>query len=164
MLDLIAAGDRLLVLSPSAITVLEKTGGRWQPRIVVSIPAPPVRDPRGRLVASEDGLIAYLPGLTCRAQKAALTEFHCDDAAASFPMAGVDVRWTSGRNTLEANGWPPFFDAVRLGDTSFVTAADGRAMFFDSDHRPAGQADNWTASDMAAIDSACAPALLASGT
>ena len=157
ILDVLMTEERMYVLAPSEITVLQNAAGRWQPVSSAPVAAPPVRDPRGRLHPVENGIEAYLPGLTCRAGSGVPLEIRCDESPASFTLAGVEVHWTTGRNTLETDGWPPFFHVARLGDMFFLTAADGRALYFDSDHRPAGAAGAWAASDVAALDSACAP-------
>ena len=157
VLDLVRADDRMYVLTQSQITALANADGRWQPVAAASVPAPPVRDPRGRLLLEDGQLTALLPGLTCRASAEQPLAPRCEDAAASFPLAGVDVRWTPGRNTLEANGWPAFFHAARIRDTFLVTAADGRALLFDEKRSAAGTLAPWNASDLAAVDAPCAP-------
>jgi hypothetical protein len=157
ILDLVRAEDRLYVLTPSQITAHAQSDGRWQLVAASPFAAPPLRDPRGRLLLVEGVLRAWLPGLSCRLPVGPSLALTCDETAAAFPLSGIDVKWISGRNMLESGDWPPFFNVLRLRDLFVVTAADGRALLFDSERRPAGAIPSWAASDMAVIDSPCAP-------
>lgn len=157
ILDVLELGGKMYVLSPAELTELTNNGGRWQISGSAPVSAPPVRDPRGRLITGDDQLAAFLPGRTCRASLSPTLAIQCEDASAPFLLVGTSVRWTPSRNTLEAEGWPPLFSVSEAADHFLVTSADGRSLLFDRNRRLSGPADGWEASDHAVIDSACAP-------
>lgn len=126
ILDVSEQGDKMFVLSIGRIMVLNSGGkdpaGR---RDVAEIAAPPVRDPRGRLIVTEDvagaGLQVFLPGATCRGPAQPL-QLSCDASTGEFLQEGVLVHFNPGRNTLSP--------AVR---DDAVTMCPGKVLVADGD-------------------------------
>jgi hypothetical protein len=117
ILDVSEQGDKMFVLSTGEIAVAYP-GGK---RDVAAIAAPPVRDPRGRLVIGDTGLQAFLPGATCRGPAQPL-QLSCDASAGEFLHEGVPVHFNPGRNTLSP--------AVR---DDAVTMCPGKMLVADGD-------------------------------
>jgi hypothetical protein len=80
---------------------------------------------------------------------------HCEPGDASFPIAGEKARFTAGRNTIEAAGFPPSFSLARTMDGLFVAAEpDGRARLYDGSKRLGRAVDGW-GSDLVSPESGC---------
>jgi hypothetical protein len=97
ILDVSEQGNRIFVLHTDKVAVWERDTGRLVETAEIS--APPVRDPRGRLVIADNALEAYLPGATCRGSLQPLT-LSCDNSTGDFPDEGTMVHFTPGRNTI----------------------------------------------------------------
>ena len=95
ILDLAITGDRMLILTPDRILRRDKERIEATP-----IPAPPVRDPRGRMEASAETVNIFVPGVTCRGTQQPF-KIVCEPLSAEFMLDGAAVRFTPGRNTLE---------------------------------------------------------------
>ncbi len=153
ILDVAQMDGKLLVLDTTKLTIYVSDSGKWKPQATFPIEGPQPRDPRGRLEATAASITVYLPNQTCTASSA-LT---CEATAATFAWDGEQARFTAGRNTLEANGWPPFYSLAHP-DRYFVLAeADGAVRIYDAERRPIGRAEGW-GSDLA---TACGNKILA---
>jgi hypothetical protein len=181
ILDLAAlppAGEsapRMLVLDRERVSVLTKQESGWA--VAASAPltrsAPWPRDPRGRLVARQDGQFeAYTPGTRCqgRTSPALTLECHASDDLWPLRAAGaleMSAHFVPGRNyfdgKLTLNGEvlqePNFFSAAAVPDAAgtFLALAglDGQTRIFGRKPEPLSTTDDW-GSDLAAVESGCA--------
>jgi hypothetical protein len=144
ILDVIAMGDRMLVLDEKSVTRYERRQGVWTMAEAAPIPMEPVRDPRGHLELSGDTIVAEVPGLTCRGSL----------MAPLSPECAAGGRLAAGRNTLEESGWPPHFSHATLGEDEILSEMDGRIHVYDRSHRSLGVFMGWS-SDFAVIRSDC---------
>lgn len=145
MLDVAVDGDRMFVLEPAALVSYSRRAGRWErleARTLES--AAVVRDPRGRLEVTGGSPSVFLPGQEER-----------------FTLSGSSVKFSTGRNTLEAEGWPPFFSYARVDDLHLFAETDGRLHAYDPDRRTVGVFEAW-GSDIVATGSACGAVLASS--
>jgi hypothetical protein len=145
MLDVAVDGDRMWVLEPASLISYSRRAGAWERSETRALEsAPLVRDPRGRLEVVAGAANVFLPG----------QEQH-------FPLSSMPVKFSAARNTLETEGWPPFFSYARVDDLQLFAETDGRLHAYDGDKRPVGVFDTW-GSDVVATGSACGPALASS--
>ena len=122
ILDVIVAGDQMLVLDTAGIARYEQRDSKWQKAEAVALDIPPVRDPRGRLTVNENSVIAEAAGLTCRGTWKPAVAIECQPGG----------RFTAGRNTIEEAGWQPYFTHAEIGGDHVVAAADGRTYVYDA--------------------------------
>ncbi len=148
ILDVLVAGNQMLVLDTVGIARYEQRDSKWQKAEAVALDIPPVRDPRGRLTVSDDSLIAETAGLTCRGVWKPAVAMECQ----------TDARFTAGRNTIEEAGWQPYFTHAEIGGEHVVVAADGHTYVYDAAHKQLSVSDAW--SDFAVVTSSCANAKL----
>jgi hypothetical protein len=95
LLDFIQEGDRIVLLSPTDVAVIETNK-----RSDIALDIPRIRDPRGRLETTGNALTAYFPGVTCRGTLQPL-HLDCDNTSADFLWNGDKVHFTPARNTIE---------------------------------------------------------------
>jgi hypothetical protein len=152
MLDVLVAGDAMLVLEPADIVAYTRRSSGWER--VDSRPlggATAVRDPRGQLQEAGESFTAFLPGLVCRGAWKPALDVHCDSG-------GTDLRFTPARNTLQVEGWPPVFSFAQIEEHSrplyLMAELDGRTHLYDGATRPVGEFDTW-GDDFVAIDNGC---------
>ena len=177
ILDLAIAGDAMLVLAPTRITLLARHEDRWEPRQSARLkpPGPWPRDLRGRLRLSAPRFDAFLPGLAC--QGATEPELSLDCRAGDQPWmlasgsrAPLVANFAPGRNYFDgrvvtqagaAHSAPPFFSAVAVEDRAstywLLALADGHAELFDGSFNPLAPMPSW-GSDLAGIDGRCGAA------
>jgi hypothetical protein len=158
ILDVAVFQDRLFILEPQRLSVYGRQGVEWQMANSKELDAAPtVRDLRGRLEVSDESITAIYPGRVCRG--AAVPDIRCEAGDASFAIAGEKARFTGGRNTIEAAGFPPLFSIARIADTSgalFLAAgADGRTRLYDGSKRAVDAINGW-GSDVVSPASGCA--------
>jgi hypothetical protein len=65
-------------------------------------------------------------------------------------------RFTAGRNTIEEQGWPPYFAHAEIGGDDVIAALDGKTYVYDAAGKPVGGPTSWE--DFALIASSCAGA------
>jgi hypothetical protein len=166
ILDVAFPAGRMLVLSPSKLTLFEwaagvPEGGPWQPR--QSLPLSPVRpwprDLRGHLRVRGAAFQAFLPGMICNGAagpaegRAALT-MDCRESEEPWVVESggralllgaftADRNYFSGRVVAQngtAKSIAPFFSAAAVeerGQTVWLLAlTDGRAQLFDGGLNP----------------------------
>jgi hypothetical protein len=142
ILDAVLMDERLLILDPAKLTLYEKREGSWFETGTARIEAPPVRDPRGRLIVEGATATVYLPGATCHGQIEPVPEFTCTDQTENFNLDGEPVRFVAGRNTLESGAWVGFYSMARLeagNQTRFLLAeSDERTRLYDANRQPLG--------------------------
>jgi hypothetical protein len=146
ILDVIVAGDQMLVLDTANIALYEQRDSKWQKAEAVALDIPPVRDPRGRLTVNENSLMAEAAGLTCRGTWKPTVAIECQPGG----------RFTAGRNTIEEAGWQPYFTHAEIGGDHVVAAADGRTYVYDAARKQISASDVWN--DFAVIASSCTTA------
>jgi hypothetical protein len=144
ILDVVMAGDQMLVLDTGGITRYEQHDSKWQKGEAAALEIPPVRDPRGRLAVNDTSVLAEVSGMTCKGAWRPALAIEC--------QAGG--RFTTGRNTIEEAGWQPYFTHAEIGGDHLVAAADGRTYVYDAGRKQLGVSDTW--SDFAVVPSSCA--------
>lgn len=171
VLDVAAAGGRILVLTPSAITLQGAPGGSQTAAVTPSRPWP--RDLRGHLRISGDRLQAFLPGLVCNGSVEPRLSVDCrpgeepwvlESGSRAILLANFtpDRNYFDGRvvmQTGEHRSVAPFYTAAALeegGATMWLMAlVDGRAQLLDSALQPVSTVASW-GSDIVGIDAGCA--------
>src|SRR5439155_9861437 len=115
ILDVALAGDRLIVLDPTALTLYERVGTRWVRRRSQPIASSRVwpRDVRGRLRVSGGFVEAFLPGVVCRATLEGFTS-SCADERQPWPLAIHNAGIASGRNYFTTPEGLAFFGFAAL--------------------------------------------------
>jgi hypothetical protein len=115
VLDVATAGDRLLVLTPSALVAHEETDGEW--RAVASRPVSTLRawprDVRGRLRVSGGRVEAFLPGVLC-AGRVADAAWSCSEGGQAWPLDVDGASLAPGRNYFTVAVGPPFFGIANV--------------------------------------------------
>jgi hypothetical protein len=153
MLDVALPEGNLLVLERARVVEYARPSGSWEMIASQDLPQANSRDPRGRMEISGDDMTIHLPGKSCRGTWRSALDLRCDAGDSAFAISDLTVRFTEGRNTLEATGWPTFFSYAKAG-WLLVAETDGRTHLYDAQRQPAGIIDSW-GSDFTAIDGAC---------
>ena len=174
ILDLVIAGDAMLVLAPSGIMLLGRRDDHWEQRQTARLvaPAPWPRDLRGRIHLTAPRFQALLPGFAC--QGAIEPELSVDCRPGDQPWvlesgsrALLVANFARGRNYFDghvvtqsgvARSTPPFFSAAAVEDRSasywLLALADGRAEMFDVNFNAVSPMPAW-GSDIVGIDARC---------
>jgi hypothetical protein len=137
-------GNAMLVLDTTGITLYEMRDSKWQKAAAAAFDVPPVRDPRGHLIVMENSVVAEVPGAACKGAWKPMLTIECQPGS----------RFTTGRNTIEEAGWPPYFTHAEIGGEHVIAAADGRTYIYDAGRKRLSASDLW--GDFAAISPACA--------
>ena len=168
ILDVAFAGDALLVLSPSKLTL----NARGESQSAPLTPAKPwPRDLRGHLRVAGDTLQAFLPGMVCAGS--AKPSFHLDCRNSDEPWVleagsrAILLANFGGRNFFDGRvvtqagarkNIAPFYSAAALeeqGRTVWVAAlTDGRAQILDAALDAQSSFAAW-GSDLAGVDTRC---------
>ncbi|MGC4053196.1 MAG: hypothetical protein QM757_28160 [Paludibaculum sp.] len=147
ILDALAIQDRLLILDTEKVTVYTRRSGIWEPASTRELDLPAVRDPRGHLLVDPEGLRVLAPGVSCRGSWQPSLDLNCDNQPSEFEAGPVAAHFTPARNSLEAEGWPPFYSYARLGTTArplhLLSGLDGRVHLYNQDQRPLAVIDDW---------------------
>jgi len=174
ILDVAITGDTMLVLAPSGITLLARSGDRWEQRQTARLapPGPWPRDLRGRLRLNAPHLQAYLPGFTCQGAIAPELTLDCRTGdqpwmlesgsrtllAANFAPARNYFDGRVVTQTGAAHSTPPFYSAAAIEDRAstywLLALADGHAELFDANFNALAAMPSW-GSDLAGIDGKC---------
>ena len=144
ILDVIVAGDQMLVLDTVGIVRYAQSDSKWQKAEAVAMDIAPVRDPRGRLTVNENSLMVEVAGLTCRGTWKPSLAIECQPGG----------RFVAGRNTIEEAGWQPYFTHAEIGGDHVVGASDGRTYVYDTARKQLSVSDAW--SDFAVVANSCA--------
>ena len=134
LLDVQTIDEWTLVLDTRAVTVYGTGAPSEQPVGVT----PPLRDPRGRLEVHEDELTVSLSGRTCAGSWRPRLSLTCAEGK-------EPARFSAGRNTLEAAGWPEHYSLARAGAFYLLTLADGKVHIYDAQHKAVATFDGWGA-------------------
>jgi hypothetical protein len=140
ILDVLTVGEKTFVLEPSSLAVYPH-GRAGEPLERRPVELPPSRDPRGRLEASGDNVVVFVPGQDRR-----------------FFLSGESVSFSAADNTLQAAGWPAFFSYARAESLHLLAETDGRVHIYDAEKRPLGTIEQW-GSDLVSGDGACGEVL-----
>ncbi len=138
ILDLLEIGDRLLVLTSSAVHRYDRaeSGWRWTASQPIAWQSPPPRDARGRLSLAGDNLDAYLPGMTCRVTIEPL-RVSCMPSTAPWPTDIPESTMATGTNYFASSKTPPFYAAARVGVEApkgwLLDGLDGRLRLLGDD-------------------------------
>ena len=143
ILDVIVVGDQMLVLDTAGVARYEQHDAKWQKAEAVALDIPPVRDPRGRLTANENSVMAEAAGVTCRGTWKPAIAIECQPGG----------RFTAGRNTIEEAGWQPYFTHAEIGGDHVVTAGDGHTYVYDAARKQMSVSDVWN--DFTVVASSC---------
>jgi hypothetical protein len=151
VLDASLAGDSLIVLSPSRIAVLERSGAAWEPRRSAALvpPRPWPRDPRARLSVSGSSVRVLLPGGVCAGAWQPSLALDCRASDEPWPVDSGGPHlllggFAAGRNHFDGRvttqagtrkSVPPFYSAAAVeesGEALWIFAGlDGRAVLTD---------------------------------
>jgi hypothetical protein len=179
ILDVMIAGDHLLVLDPERITLYERAGparegvdradveraasaGPSYWKLLQSKPVagsrPWPRDARGMLGMEGAMLTAWLPGVVCRGS-ADLVRFVCvDEHATAWPIGIDNTGVDAARNNFYTPEGVPFYSAAPLGPEAgarwLVVASTGELLLLDDARRTAGTGQYGDAA--VALDTMCA--------
>jgi hypothetical protein len=175
MLDVAISDNFLLVLGSEQISLYLRDNPSASPVASVFISHMNVwpRDLRGRIAASGDGFIAYLPGVRCVGTIRPTLTAQCSESDDPWPMLPTDSApsafYSSARNhfsgvlggNLAAVSVPPFFSAARLGDAEsglwLFAGTDGftRLYIRIEKGQPPTRTVSSLGSDMATIQTTC---------
>jgi hypothetical protein len=164
----------MLVLSPTKLTLYDRTGDSWTPRESAPIAnaKPWPRDMRGRLRVTGSTFQVFLPGMACNGNTDPALSLDCRASEAPWVLEsgarglllatfassrnyfdGRVVTQSGARKTVSA-----FYTAAGVesqGRTLWVMAqTDGRAQIFDASLEPLGSVSQW-GSDIVGIDARC---------
>ena len=134
----------MLVLDAAGLTLYEQRDSKWQKAGSAVLDIQPVRDLRGRLTVMEDSVMVETAGMTCRGTWKPAILLECQPGG----------RFTAGRNTIDEQGWPPYFAHAEVGGDHVIAAADGRTYVYDATRKPVGGLASWD--DFALVSSPCA--------
>jgi hypothetical protein len=164
ILDLALADDWMLVLSPAAIERLKRVNRKWEEADSVSIEMlTPSRDPRGRLLISEDTVTAFFSDRTCAGKWTPTLQLSCTQTPTNFQAEGEQLHFSPGENTLETANGEKVYSIARADDLRLVASIDGKI------HGARGQQafvlSDW-GSDITSLAARCAtnPMLLSSSS
>jgi hypothetical protein len=182
ILDVAFLASGMVVLSPSAILLVDRSTGAGQVRqsvpIVISRPWP--RDVRGRLRLQGSGFQALLPGVLCTGTASPLTvdcrandqPWTLESGARWLMLANYasDANYFDGRIVTQSGApktIPPFYSAAAGAEQGravwLLAMVEGGTQMYDANFAPVGAAANW-GSDVAGTDAPCGvrPQILAS--
>jgi hypothetical protein len=128
ILDVTAAGDRLLVLTPDAVVLVgDASGANNGGRAIAAKPITTARvwprDLRGRLRAAAPNFEAFLPGVTCRGT---INPFAlvCADDSEPWPIGLDNSGIAPSRNAFSTADGFTFYEAAPVGGGRFLLASE----------------------------------------
>lgn len=145
ILDVVLAGDRLIVLDARGVTLYAPANPGWRPvqsqAITTAQPWP--RDLRGHLRAVGERIEVFLPGVTC-VGSLALNDLACTEGRQPWPIgienSGLDVM----QNVFTTRDGLAFYAAAVLGSDAgarwLVGTREGTLVMLDDAGRPVGTA------------------------
>jgi len=174
ILDVALPAAGMLVLSPSRIALYRRGAAQWEEAqaILLALPKPWPRDPRGRLRLNGTSFQAYLPGTLCSGTVETGLTMEChaseepwvlESGGRAMLLANLAARrnYFDGRVATQTGlrkTVPPFYSAASVEDqgrTWWVLAVvDGRTQLFDAALEPAGGFPAW-GSDLAGTEAHC---------
>jgi hypothetical protein len=161
MLDVAAAGDRLLVLTPeSVVLVADATPANLAGRAVGSKPITTARvwprDVRGRLRVAGSAFEAFLPGVTCRGTVDPFT-LACADEIEPWPIGIDNAGIAPSRNAFSTPDGFTFYEAAPLGSGRFLLVSERHVLtLLDNGRRTTAPGE--TADHAAGFPDSCAGA------
>ena len=162
ILDVLESGDRLVVLTPEAISLYTTadalSGAPAIASVVMTHTRPWPRDVRGQLRATgpargATGFQALLPGVICRGTLRPFAASCADDTTnwSLLDSNGIEP----SRNYFSTSNGLQFYSEAFLGNAGWlVVDTTGRLMFLNPSRVPMARAD--AADDVARIGTACA--------
>src|SRR4051812_22227766 len=130
MLDIADAGQQLLVLTPDAISLIDRAaGGRIVASATVGTRRVWPRDLRGMLRVNGGSFEAFLPGVTCRGTVAPLTAV-CSDENESWPIGLENNGVAPSRNTFATPEGLTFYEAAPLAGGRFLVIGEQGVLTF----------------------------------
>lgn len=141
ILDVAAAGDRLLVLDPAALTLYGRAGNGWQVQRSQPITTSRIwpRDLRGRLQVEGAAAEVFLPGVTCRASVEPFS-LTCADEHQPWPIGIENSGVMPARNYFTTPEGTAFYGSAELAPEAdarwLLVSQDGRLLFVDAERRP----------------------------
>jgi hypothetical protein len=134
ILDVLALGERLLVLDVTGLTLYEHGNSTWQAKAFAPLSANRAwpRDVRGRLLVDGTTISAFLPGLSCRGTTEPLA-VSCAEARPDWPTGIANATLADTGNYFTSPKTPPFFTAAPAGAALgwLIAATDGRLLLLD---------------------------------
>lgn len=163
ILDVSRVEDQMLVLSPARIVRLVRTDGHWETADSVAMDrTPPSRDPRGRLMISDDMVSAFLPAENCAGTWKPALKLACAQSSSEFAVEGEQLHFSLGENTLETATGEKLFSIAHSGDLRLAALPDGSVQAARG--QQAITISDW-GSDIASLPSRCgANPVLVSGS
>jgi hypothetical protein len=147
LLDVAAAGDHLLVLTPdSVMLVAEATAGNPGGRVIGSKPIATARvwprDLRGRLRVAAPTFEAFLPGVTCRGSVSPFA-LVCADDIEPWPIGLENAGVAPSRNAFSTRDGFTFYEAAPLGAGRWLLVSERSALtLLDNGRRTTAQSDS----------------------
>ena len=161
ILDLMLAGEHMIVLEPGRIAIYTRQEDVWKLRQAASPPpgGPAPRDLRGRLVIEDKLVRAWLPNALCTFSLESDLALRCDSRTGDWPILGgtalrLPASLAPQRNYFIAPPLPPFFTAAAWNDRWIVATTAGPVQIADSNGQVAATLGNW-GTEIAAIDAPC---------
>lgn len=179
ILDVAFAGDAMLVLAPTRLTLFARSGEQWVPR--QSVPFTPSRpwprDLRGHVRVQGSSFQVFLPGMTCSGVANSPLTMDCRSTDETWVLesggrAILLASLASARNYFDGRvvtqtgaprTVPPFYSAAAVvdrGQTVWLLATvEGKVQLFDAElNTVAGPASlpAW-GSDLVSINARCGP-------
>lgn len=159
ILDVAAAGSRLAVLDPTALSLYERVANGW--RAVAASPItssrPWPRDVRGRVRIDGGAVEAFLPGVTCHGRLEPLS-VACAGDQRPWPIAIDNMGIAPGRNHFTIPDAPAFFTAAALAPAAgarwMLASQDGRLVFLDAARRTVDSIES-PGDNVAAVTTTC---------
>ncbi len=170
ILDIALAGDALVILTPTKITV---QGGQRQGSIPLMPAKPWPRDLRGRVRMSGGRLQVYLPGMGCSGSVEPALNVECHASEEPWVLESgsrgiVLGNFAADRNYFDGhvvaqNGLPksvaPFYSAAAVEEQGnlwwLLSLLDGRTQVLDNSLEPVAAVSGW-GSDLVGISARCA--------
>jgi len=144
MLDVAQAGDRRLVLTADAVSLVENdpAGARAIASHPITTARVWPRDVRGRLRVAASSFEAFLPGVTCRGTVTPFT-LACADESEPWPIGGLaNNGMAPSRNAFSTPDGFTFYEAAPIGSARWLVVGErGVLTFVDPRGRAAARAD-----------------------
>lgn len=146
LLDVVEAGDQLLVLTPDAVSLVADAGtagggGRVVASQTIQTARVWPRDVRGMLHVSGAAFEAFLPGVTCRGAVAPFA-LRCADESEPWPIGLDNSGVAPSRNTFSTPEGMTFYEAASIANGRWMVVGEqGVLTLLDPQRRAIGRLD-----------------------